>query len=167
MQINISKLTDHWSSILPNNYNYYSFKDYALQFKEYPDFWNNCQDGKYMLLWAANDLSISRQQLVYAACQVARLVLPFVKQGEERPRIAIETAEKWCKGKATIKEVEKAASTAAINANAAFGAAYAAYAASHSVADASYAAAAAASVSYVAGYYNSATYLNTRRKMEE
>jgi hypothetical protein len=118
--IDTSKLTNHWSSILPFDH---SFKEYALQFKTFPDFWNNCQDGKYLLFWAEQDESISRQQLVYTACQVARLVLHLVEKGEDRPRVAIETAERWCKGEAIIEEVKKVAGAAYIG----YSSAYAAY----------------------------------------
>jgi hypothetical protein len=153
MQIDTSQLTDHWSSILLPDY--YSFNDYALKFKEFSDFWNNCQDGRYLLLWAGHDQSISRQQLIYAACQVARLVLPLIPEGENRPRMSIETAERWCKGKATTEEVEKAVDATYSVATFAAAAAAAASAAGSAV-DATYSvatfAAAAASAAGSAAY---------------
>jgi hypothetical protein len=41
------------------------------------------------------------------------LALVHVPPGEERPRVAIETAEAWCRGEATIEEVRKASRNAA------------------------------------------------------
>jgi hypothetical protein len=36
-------------------------------------------------------------------------VLKYVPKGEDRPRIAIETAEAWTRGETTLKQVESAA----------------------------------------------------------
>jgi len=44
------------------------------------------------------------QQIILAACGVARLCLPLIPAGEDRPRIAIETAEAWCRGEAIQEE---------------------------------------------------------------
>jgi hypothetical protein len=111
--------------------------------------WNDCERGDWML-WLLGRLSgepesNKRQKLVLTACECARLSLHLVEDGEERPRIAIETAEKWTRGKATIDEVGKAAADAA---DAAYAAAAAAYAAAASAAYV--AAAAASSAAYVA-----------------
>jgi hypothetical protein len=114
--------------------------------------WDDCKRGDWML-WLLGRLSgepesNKRQKLVLTACECARLSLHLVEDGEDRPRIAIETAEKWTRGKATIDEVGKAAADAAYayaaddDAAAAAAAAYAAYAAA--AAAAAYAAAAAA-----------------------
>ncbi len=43
-----------------------------------------------------------------AACACARLALVHVPPGDEPPRVAIETAEAWCRGEATIEQVGKA-----------------------------------------------------------
>jgi hypothetical protein len=64
--------------------------------------WKQCERGDWML-WLAGRLSgppesASRKKLVLAACACARLSLPHVPAGEERPRIAIETAERWARG---------------------------------------------------------------------
>ena len=85
--------------------------------------WNECQRGDW-LLWLAAKLDIDRKILVYAACQCARTALQYVPTGEKRPLIAIETAERWCRGEATLDEVKIAARAAAASAN--DGAAYAA-----------------------------------------
>ena len=102
--------------------------------------WVACECGNWMM-WLLGRLSgppesNSRKKLVLTACQCARLALPYVKKGEERPLRAIETAEKWARGEdgIIIEDVRKAAA-----------AAYAAYAA-----DAAYAAYAAAYAAYAA-----------------
>lgn len=89
--------------------------------------WEQCPRGDWML-WVAGRLGIPRATLVLGACACARQALVHIKAGEDRPRIAIETAESWARGgegAASIEEVRKARAAAA----AAYGAAYAAYAA--------------------------------------
>ena len=114
------------------------------------EMWDDCIRGDWML-WICGKLSGTpeskrRKQLVKAACACARLALQYVKKGEHRPRICIETAEAWANGEATIEKVRnaRAASYAAYAAAASptqTPAAAASYAAS--AADASYAASAA------------------------
>ncbi|WP_340641165.1 putative immunity protein, partial [Staphylococcus pseudintermedius] len=88
------------------------------------EIWESCERGDWML-WIAARLEIDRKLIVTAACLCARQSLVHVRPGEERPRIAIETAERWVRGEATIEEVREARSAA--YAYAAY--AYAAYAA--------------------------------------
>jgi hypothetical protein len=91
--------------------------------------WTECPRGDW-LLWLAAKAGIDRKQLVMAACATAREALQFVPAGENRPRIAIETAEAWCRGEATIEQVREARLNAyAAAAAAADAAAYAADAA--------------------------------------
>lgn len=99
--------------------------------------WEQCPRGDWML-WVAGRLGIPRATLVLGACACARQALVHIKAGEDRPRIAIETAESWARGgegAASIEEVRKAraaadaAAAAAYAADAAADAAYAAYAA--------------------------------------
>ena len=101
--------------------------------------WETCERGDW-LLWISGNLDVDRKLLVLAACACARTALRFVPAGEDRPRIAIETAEAWTKGKATIEQVQSAA-------NAAYAARAVAYAASAYAADA-----AARAVAYAAAY---------------
>ena len=84
-----------------------------------------------------------RRAGVWAACQVARTTLPLVPAGESRPRRAIETAEAWTRGAATLAQVRGTAADAydAYDATAAY---YAAAAASPAPAFRDAAAAAAA-----------------------
>lgn len=86
--------------------------------------WQDCQRGDWML-WLLGHLSGKpesrrRKKLVLCACECARLTLPHVPDGEDRPRIAIETAEKYARGNCKLEEVKSAADAAAA------GAAYAA-----------------------------------------
>jgi hypothetical protein len=53
------------------------------------------------------------KKLVLAACRCARLALPFVRVGEDRPRLAIEAAEAWTRGEVSIDKVRPVFSAAA------------------------------------------------------
>jgi len=109
--------------------------------------WDACQRGDWML-WLAAKANVDRKRVVMAACACARLALVHVPAGEMRPLAAIETAEAWCRGEATIEQVKAARDAAwrcpASAAAAAASAAYAAYADAAAYA-AAYAASAAAS----------------------
>jgi hypothetical protein len=116
--------------------------------------WSACPRGDWML-WLAGRVaggpgSPLRRPLVRAACACARHARPYVRAGEHRPRLAIETAERWSRGEATLEEVRAAADAAADAADAADAAAYAAYAA--------YAAAHAAYAAYAAYAAHAAAY---------
>ncbi len=111
-----------------------------LESRTLAEAWEQCERGDW-LLWLAAKAGVDRKRLVMAACACARLALVHVPTGEERPRIAIETAEAWCRGEATIEQVREARRNAAA-ADADAAAADAAYAAA-AAADAAYAAAAA------------------------
>ena len=72
------------------------------------------------MLWLLGKLSgppesASRKKLVLAACACARQALRFVPTGEDRPRLAIEIAERWAKNKAGVmlEQVKTAAYAAA------------------------------------------------------
>ena len=114
--------------------------------------WETCKRGDW-LLWIASKLDIDRKKLVLAACACARTALKYVPVGEDRPRIAIETAEAWTRGEATIEQVRTAARAASAAADAAADAAASAAAdaasaaarAAYAAARAAYAASAAAS----------------------
>ncbi|HDY66587.1 hypothetical protein LCGC14_2658060 [marine sediment metagenome] len=74
--------------------------------------WNDCGRGDWML-WLLGKQSgppegKKRKLLVLACCECAKLSLKYVKKGEKKPLIAIETAEKWVNGEATINEVRTA-----------------------------------------------------------
>jgi hypothetical protein len=124
------------------------------------DAWAACPRGDWLLWWAAR-AGVDRRRIVLAACACARLALPHVAAGEERPLMAIETAERWARGEAgiTLAEVRAAADAAAYAATyaAAYAATYAAaaadaaaYAATYAAADAAAYAAADAAAAYAA-----------------
>lgn len=119
-----------------------------------------CVDRRW-LTWLAGKLMIAghldRRVIVLCACASARTALQYVPAGEERPLRAIETAEAWCRGEATIEQVRETQ-------RGAWAAASVSYAAA---ASASYAAAYASSVSYAAAasasyaaYASSASYVS-------
>lgn len=99
--------------------------------------WRTCERPDW-LFWICGELGMERKKIVLAACACARLALKFVKEGEYRPRVCIETAERWTRSEATIEEVRKARAAAYAADAAATDAA--AYAAAYAAADAAYAA---------------------------
>ena len=112
---------------------------------------------------------VPREPLVLAACEIARTTLHRVSEGEVRPLRAIETAEAWCRGEASLDDVRRAgrgawdayaaayvADAAAAAATAATATATAAYAAD-AAAYAADAAAAAATATATAAYAATAT----------
>jgi hypothetical protein len=133
--------------------------------------WNICEDGADMmdaLGQVGEPGSDARRPLVLAACDCARLALPHVLPGEDRPRLAIETAERWARGEdVTLEQVEAAeffaytaddaASWAAASASpaatsAAAATAWAAASAAYAAASAAYAAASAATAASAAAH---------------
>ena len=121
--------------------------------------WEECKRGDW-LLWFAAKVGIDRKVIVRTACACAREALRFVPDGEIGPKTAIETAERWCNGEATIEQVRNASSAAAADADdAAYAAACdAAYAADAADADATLAAyAAAAYATYSSDAYAEAS----------
>ena len=107
--------------------------------------WADCERPDWLLWWAGH--TVPRQELVLAACDCAETALRFVPEGEDRPRMAIETARRCARGEATAEEVWWTARAAAYaadyaDARAAAAAAYAAAdAAAYAAADAADAAA--------------------------
>ena len=79
--------------------------------------WATCERGDWML-WYAAKVDIDRKLLVKAACACARLALPYLPSDELRPARAIETAERWIDGGATVEEVRNAAEAARATADA-------------------------------------------------
>lgn len=84
--------------------------------------WNTEEDAGELLWYAAS--RISQQALVLLATACARTTLRYVPEGEERPRIAIETAEAWARGEATLQQVLDAANDAYMAATGAYTYAY-------------------------------------------
>lgn len=73
--------------------------------------WALCLRGDW-LVWLLGELHLrgllSRQTLVLAVCAAARLSLDRAVSIENRPRIAIETAEAWTRGEASMDQVRAA-----------------------------------------------------------
>jgi len=110
--------------------------------------WAKCRRGDWML-WLAGMASgkpesRSRKKLVLCACEVARQALKYVPAGEDRPRIAIETAESWARNAGPTLSDVRAASKAASDA---------AWAASKAASDAASGAASKASADIVRKHY--------------
>lgn len=103
--------------------------------------WRVCKRGDWML-WYAARVGMDHKRLVWVACQCARLALKHVPDGEERPRKAIELAERWASGErvtsSQLRRTACAAHAAYVGAyDAAADAAYVAYdAAAYAAADA-------------------------------
>ncbi len=121
--------------------------------------WKECERIDWML-WLCGRMEgkkgwPTRQQIVLVACDCAELTLPYVTKGDDRSRIAIETARRWTNGNATIDEVIRAR-------NGAYAAAYdaAAYATAVGYA-AAYAAAAATAAADAADAADAAAYAGT------
>ena len=105
--------------------------DWAKQYDSLQEAWDVCERGDWMLWLKGAQPDCPRQELVLAACECARLALPYVPDGETRPLAAIETAEDWARGgKSTLEQVRNAAN-AAYAATAAANAAFAAFAAAN------------------------------------
>ena len=151
----------HWSDELVAKYSPCAEAVELMRtFKTSATAWRNCKRGDWML-WLLGTMSgpsesASRRKLVLAACACARLSLKYVPASETRPRVAIETAEAWAKGKegVTLEKVKSAAyASASASAAYASASAYAAYAsAAASAAYASAAASASASAAASAAY---------------
>jgi hypothetical protein len=77
--------------------------------------WDECERADW-LLWIAAKMkgNNTRQQIVLAACDCARLALRFVPAGELRPLQAIEAAERWANDPTEKnREIARAAAAAA------------------------------------------------------
>jgi hypothetical protein len=71
------------------------------------DLWKSCQRGDWMLSIA--DLAgVDRAKVVRTACLCAREAFRFLDPSETRPRYAIEVAEAWARGEASLAEVMSA-----------------------------------------------------------
>ena len=77
--------------------------------------WESCTHLDWMI-WYARQRGVDTKALVRIACDCARTALRFVPEGEDRPRLCIETTERWIVGDATIDEVRIARRGAAADA---------------------------------------------------
>ena len=105
--------------------------------------WAKCQRGDWMIWLLTQNKTVQNERLLrLLACDIAETVLHLVPAGEDRPRIAIETARRFADGQATAQKLA-AAVDAAWSAKAAGVAGAAAWAA-RSAGDAAWSAKAAA-----------------------
>jgi hypothetical protein len=92
--------------------------------KSLAEAWEQCQRGDW-LLWLCARMEgekgwPSRQDIVLAACACVEPALKFVRAGEERSSLAIETVRRWAVGATTLQETYEAGSVArdaAVDAN--------------------------------------------------
>ena len=78
--------------------------------------WRSCERGDWML-WVISKTvgtpgDASRKPLIMAACECARLALPYICAGEKRPLRSIEAVEAWCREEVTLDTVRSAAADA-------------------------------------------------------
>ena len=104
--------------------------EWCQDYDSIKDAWQACKRGDWMLWLIDKTIKYyaDKKPLVLVACECARLALPYVAKGEERPLKAIEVAESWVRGESTLDEVRaaEAAGTAAWAAGTAAEAAWAA-----------------------------------------
>jgi hypothetical protein len=77
--------------------------EWAAHHDDLLDAWWACPRGDW-LLWLAVKLGLERRIVVFAACEVARLALPFTD--DERPRTAIILAEQLASGDRAVDMVD-------------------------------------------------------------
>jgi hypothetical protein len=110
---------------------------------------------------------VDRKVIVSAACDCAELALVHVSADEDRPRIAIETARRWVRGEATLKEVRAAAAASTSVYSTSAYSAYSASAYSASAAAAATSATSAANAVAYAAYAAYAAYSAARRTVRQ
>jgi hypothetical protein len=84
--------------------------EWALEQPDAASAWAACERPDW-LLWLAGRTATTeehRKAIVLAGCACARTALKYIPEGEDRPRVAIETAEAWARGEATIAQVRAA-----------------------------------------------------------
>lgn len=70
--------------------------------------WAECERGDWMLWLIGKIEGKYTPAMRLCACEIVRTQLHLVPAGEERPRIAIETAERYASGNATADELQEA-----------------------------------------------------------
>lgn len=78
--------------------------------------WLSAWEGPYCrandMMYVATDAGVDPKLVVSTVCACARTALHLVPTGEDRPRIAIETAESWTRGEANLAQAQSATSHA-------------------------------------------------------
>lgn len=75
--------------------------------KTYEELWNACPRADW-LLWVVTRAGVERKTIVLAAVSCVEILIPFVPPGENRPKLAIEVAKRWCRDEASLDEFETA-----------------------------------------------------------
>ena len=70
--------------------------------------WIECERADWML-WLTDEAEVDYRLVAPTVCEIVRKVLHLVPDGEDRPRDAIDTLERWARYRATNKELRKAA----------------------------------------------------------
>jgi hypothetical protein len=68
--------------------------------------WAECRRPDWLLWWAS--LCLPFREIALAACDCAETALHCVPEGEDRPRLAIETARRWLYGSETLDQYYRA-----------------------------------------------------------
>jgi tetratricopeptide (TPR) repeat protein len=80
--------------------------------KDFSQMWNTSERGDWLSWFCAHMIGKpnwpTHQQVVFASCQCARLALRHIPPGQTRPLKAIEIAEAWARGEATLEQVRDA-----------------------------------------------------------
>ena len=83
-----------------------------LEGKDLQQMWSTSDRGDWLLWFCTHMIGQpgwpTHQQVVLASCQCARLALRYIQPSERRPLKAIETAEAWARGEATLEQVQRA-----------------------------------------------------------
>lgn len=72
--------------------------------------WNECDKADWLLWLSA--YYIDKKTVVLSTCDCVGVALEHVPKDEDRPRKAISTTRLWVEGKASIKEIKRAAGDA-------------------------------------------------------
>ena len=109
-------------------------KAFDLQYETMSEVWDKCARPDWLFDILEKHAPLEKEQSVRLAIAFAETCLGKVKEGEDRPRLAIEAAKAWLENPT---EENRAAAYAAAYAASAADAAYAAYASDAAAASAS------------------------------
>ena len=101
----------HWSDALAKAGATREVVAYARSHSTLESAWEECEAPRIMFDFAAA-VGVDLRPIVLAACDIARTALHLVPAGEDRPRLAIEAAEAWCRGLVSVGVVRSAARAA-------------------------------------------------------
>ena len=129
-------------------------KAFALQYETMSEVWEKCTRPDWLFYILEKHAPLEKEQSVRLAIAFAETCLGKVKEGEDRPRLAIEAAKAWLENpteenRADAADAAYAADAAAAGANAYAAAAYAANFDAYAAAGA---AGVAAGAAYAAAY---------------